>query len=368
MQRCHPEILPLATRPGSEVFLFCLRDGIHFDIYTLHSHLHLVTAGRSYSPATSQENQPNTASRPAHAHSRLDFPPMADDPGPLSGSAKPRPGDGAYLTANGGSHSGSSGSHHAGTIRARGGRRPNRGRRGGGGRGGARDVEGNGQIRQKVDRNPGGAQGQSTHGPNGQDAMGGVDGHTINGTSNHNGHSRQPQRPGRPRDIISAQSPTSTATASTVSGNLDPFAPSFTPLTPIPPGSAPLSRSNSPTRHPAHSRSDGEGGSGQAHPGTRKRNTQRTGLSSRTTPSSPAIPTITSAQSAPKSSRRAAFEQQSKLTDRSDGHGQSGDPEKKSGGGTKGRKKDIGEQKDDLVSRLTRGLKSRPYLECPIVR
>jgi hypothetical protein len=42
-----------------------------------------------------------------------------------------------------------------------------------------------------------------------------------------------------------------------------------------------------------------------------------------------------------------------------------GDAKDKSKNGKGGRT--IKEDKDDLVSRLTRGLKSRPYLECPIV-
>lgn len=77
-----------------------------------------------------------------------------------------------------------------------------------------------------------------------------------------------------------------------------------------------------------------------------------------------------------RSSRRAAFESQTKLTTthNDDGEvsgqgrttkGQNGDGNEKGKNAKGGRT--IKEDKDDLVSRLTRGLKSRPYLECPIV-
>lgn len=82
----------------------------------------------------------------------------------------------------------------------------------------------------------------------------------------------------------------------------------------------------------------------------------------KTTPASPA---------APISSRRAAFEQQTKLTTSvsrsSDGSG----PRRASPVEAETRlptnKKGKAEEKDDHVSRLIRGLKSRPFLECPIV-
>ena len=75
-----------------------------------------------------------------------------------------------------------------------------------------------------------------------------------------------------------------------------------------------------------------------------------------------------------KSSRRAAFEQQTKLTT-SGGKADTGREAADSLAPDKGNKVDAEvrgkgrskEEKDDLVSRLTRGLKSRPYLECPIV-
>ncbi|OCF33712.1 transcriptional repressor NF-X1 [Kwoniella heveanensis BCC8398] len=73
-------------------------------------------------------------------------------------------------------------------------------------------------------------------------------------------------------------------------------------------------------------------------------------------------------QSAAVTGRKAAFQQSNKLTtstkpsvDNTPKH-----PElaKNGGGGGRGGKKK--DEPDDLVSRLTRGLKSRPFLECPI--
>lgn len=74
------------------------------------------------------------------------------------------------------------------------------------------------------------------------------------------------------------------------------------------------------------------------------------------------------------SSRRAAFEQQTRLTT-SVPAPNADDESAGSGGGVakqvkeyrkKQKQKEV--EKDDLVSRLTRGLSKRPFLECPIVR
>lgn len=68
--------------------------------------------------------------------------------------------------------------------------------------------------------------------------------------------------------------------------------------------------------------------------------------------------------SAPKSSRRAAFERQTKLTTAGDRAEAAQSAEKSTTSAIPARKVD----KDDLISRLTRGLGKRPFVECPIVR
>ena len=71
----------------------------------------------------------------------------------------------------------------------------------------------------------------------------------------------------------------------------------------------------------------------------------------------------------PISSRRAAFDQQTKLTNtvsrQSDGSAPRNLSVVKADAHVKKPGKEV---KDDLMSRLTRGLKSSPFLECPIVR
>lgn len=74
---------------------------------------------------------------------------------------------------------------------------------------------------------------------------------------------------------------------------------------------------------------------------------------------------------APKSSRRAAFEQQTKLTTSAPAVAADVSPtsikEDKAYQKQKQPERKKREEKDDLVSRLTRGLGRRPFLECPIV-
>lgn len=72
------------------------------------------------------------------------------------------------------------------------------------------------------------------------------------------------------------------------------------------------------------------------------------------------------------SSRRAAFEQQTKLTTSVPAPTAAEDDSSGSGVAKqvkeyrkKHKQKEV--EKDDLVSRLTRGLSKRPFLECPIV-
>ena len=71
----------------------------------------------------------------------------------------------------------------------------------------------------------------------------------------------------------------------------------------------------------------------------------------------------------PISSRRAAFDQQTKLTYTMSRKSDGSAPRRVSVAETDARAKKPGKEvKDDLISRLTRGLKSQPFLECPIVR
>ncbi len=71
------------------------------------------------------------------------------------------------------------------------------------------------------------------------------------------------------------------------------------------------------------------------------------------------------------SSRRAAFEQQTKLTTSISRSSDSRGPRRASADEAnvqQSKKRGKKEEKDDLISRLTRGLKTRPFLECPIGR
>ena len=141
-------------------------------------------------------------------------------------------------------------------------------------------------------------------------------------------------------------------------GHLDPTAASFTPSTdPTMSHTAPHSRGQSPSQpnRPRH-QSDGEGSQGGKS--RRRSKPARAAISS---PSSPAPL---------KSSRRAAFERQARLTtaetDDTDGDVTAEDAlnEPKRNGRARRQKQD---EKDDWISKLTRGLKSRPFIDCPIV-
>lgn len=74
----------------------------------------------------------------------------------------------------------------------------------------------------------------------------------------------------------------------------------------------------------------------------------------------------------PKNSRRAAFDEQTKLTttisrSSAGSGGREEEAQQRRTNGTRKRGADREPEKDDLVSRLTRGLGRKPFFECPIV-
>lgn len=144
-------------------------------------------------------------------------------------------------------------------------------------------------------------------------------------------------------------------------GHLNAEAASFTPgpsSKDLPTRSDAVSRSSSGSRHPGTTvRSDGEGNpaaKSKPRKGKKKKDVE---VEVPSTPPSPAPA---------RSARRAAFEQQTKLTSNATKDrlaaavARPTEPKKV-------KKKNEEELKDDHVSVLTRGLKSRPFLECPIV-
>ena len=208
---------------------------------------------------------------------------------------------------------------------------------------------------------------------------GGRDHHAADsGERPMNGDSEHPIRPSRPRKLVET-SPNGVAQkldevrisngetsrrghgnrrrpggqANRREGGLDPAAHSFVPASSSQASSstAPHSRSSSPSTAPhRHSQSHAE--RHNRFPGRRGgHQAQRTGYEE---------------LNGVRPSRREAFDRQSKLTSAADA----------GGAGTKTaerierpnlsrRQKE--EEKDDWISKLTRGLKSRPFIECPIV-
>lgn len=135
------------------------------------------------------------------------------------------------------------------------------------------------------------------------------------------------------------------------SAQLDPSAATFVPISaPTTPAMQSTSFPSRPASPHQHSRSDNE------HP---PRAFRRKGDGRKPGPAPP-TPAM--------SSRRAAFEQQTKLTitvSRSS-DGSTVRRASKDEAHPREQKRGKAEEKDDLISRLTRGLKSRPFLECPI--
>lgn len=140
----------------------------------------------------------------------------------------------------------------------------------------------------------------------------------------------------------------------TIPAPLDPSVSAFTPGAPVP------SSSTTPT---SSTRASSPQPSSKAKKTRKPKSKQANGSESVAPPP-------------PKSSRRAAFDQQTKLTtNKAASTSETSSPSAQSVGLPKEENTDSGrkngtkrkEEKDDLVSRLTRGLKSRPYLECPIV-
>ncbi|ORX35861.1 hypothetical protein BD324DRAFT_602357 [Kockovaella imperatae] len=139
-----------------------------------------------------------------------------------------------------------------------------------------------------------------------------------------NGDERsKPRRPAQPRKVEPVSKPSA----------LNPTAATFAPGQPS--ISQPVSRSESPASRP---QSEGEA----------KRQHQR-----------PRHPRTKPSQT-PVSSRRAAFDKQTKLTTESDVDTASDPPNLRK---SRRAKQD---EKDDWISKLTRGLKSKPFIECPI--
>lgn len=324
-----------------------------------------------------------------------------------SRSSQPQPGDGAYLAtsqpgdgrflANGHSH----GPHSNGRGRgfSRGGPRGvlrSRGRGRGGFQGGQDGMNhhsnGISTGQQYAADSNGTASTSGTHAPSGPSNINHIDPPVSIST-------RPPQslgpakRPQKPRDIVpipsavsqpvtqngdGAAAPTDTDapatkkknkrkpkpkgdTAALVNGDaikLDPSTPAFRPQ-----GSGTSTTPSTRPSSPSHASANGYAGPSKA----RKPKNQRI-KAAIPPPAAEMVPAV-------KSSRRAAFDQQTKLTTSADRASSTAtSPSAHSAGlpeEVKEVPKKVGnrrkEEKDDLVSRLTRGLKSRPYLECPIV-
>jgi transcriptional repressor NF-X1 len=162
---------------------------------------------------------------------------------------------------------------------------------------------------------------------------------------------------------------------------LDPSAPSFAPPTVQlaavsidPQHSTPVTASSSRASSDAQGQQRERADRGGRHGGRGDRNARggRGGNSAVSATQARSEPTAKPGIS----SRRAAFEQQTKLTTAisrtSDGSGGAArrlsvDQEQVKEYRAKHRKREKEAEKDDLISRLTRGLGRKPFLECPIV-
>lgn len=292
---------------------------------------------------------------------------QAPQPGDGSYLAHSQPGDGRFLT-NGNPH----GPRQNGVHRGRGGR--GRGR-------GAHTAEGSNGITHRAHET---AQAQSST------LESSLQPQKANGALARSAH---PRRPVQPREIIPIANGNALPGSSQHSTPPDPAAEGL-----------PKSKRNNQSRRP-RAKNDENGAangltSSKSHqldpsvssfvPASQTDTTPIAPFSSR--PASPQqsarpksrkkpkpkqpVQTEKAAPAPVKSSRRAAFDQQTKLTTHADATSSAASSpstssvilpreEKVDQGKNKGPRRK--EEKDDLVSRLTRGLKSRPYLECPIV-
>jgi hypothetical protein len=315
---------------------------------------------RSYMTATAA-----SAAHPPQAASHSQ-PPQPGDGAFLAASIPapaPRPGDGAYL-AN--AHSYREASRRNG--------------RGAGQRGGKGDGRRGGDTNGRPQSAPV-ADGLTQHGDvstsTSQEGNRNVPGQTGN---------RPPRQRRQPRADAAVRAATATAmpnghSAQRPNAPLDPSAPSFAPLTAqmaslsvepqhLTPVTAPSSSASSDVQGQRRERSERGGRrAGRGDRNARGGRGGKTPLSETQVRSEPtAKPGI--------SSRRAAFEQQTKLTttvsrtsDGSSGAARrlSVDQEQVKEYRAKHRRREKEAEKDDLISRLTRGLGRKPFLECPIV-
>ncbi|RSH92518.1 hypothetical protein EHS25_008934 [Saitozyma podzolica] len=325
--------------------------------YSIASYHIPSTSLRSYMTA------PAATSHPPQPTPRLQ-PPQPGDGAFLAASIPvppPRPGDGAYL-ANGHDHGDPS--RRAG----RGGGQ--RGRRGGGRPGGDNAV--------RPQRAPV-ADGLSQHGDVSTSTSQEATGKPSDRTGNR--PPRQRRQPRADAAVRAAAAVPNGHSAQRSNAPLDPSAPSFAPPTAqlaslsvepqhLVPVAASSSRASSDVQGPKRERS--ETGGRRAGRGDRNARGGRGGNTSLSEIQVHSEPTAKLGIS----SRRAAFEQQSKLTttvsrtsDGSSGAARrlSVDQEQVKEYRAKHRKREKEAEKDDLISRLTRGLGRKPFLECPIV-